>query len=272
MGAESVSARGQAYDDLLRVARHGHLLQMEDREPWRIGRIDDNYRRSAVLILFGALDDLPSHSAEVAAEHAHGVGRDLDVLLVQRAATLRSHPGQVAFPGGRLDPEDGDPHELLSVPGGAASAAHVRAALREAEEETGLEPAGVEVLGALAPVPLPVSNHLVTPVLGWWRESSPVDVVDHAESSLVFRVPVLDLIDPANRHYASVTRGRQTYRSPAFTVPVPGGTPAAGASSTAPGPPAVTVWGFTGVLLDRVLTALGWSVPWDTTRVLPAPL
>ena len=146
------------------------------------------------------------------------------------------------------------------MPGGEVSAAHVRAAVREAEEETGLDPHGVEVLGALAPVPLPVSNHLVTPVLGWWRDVSPVDVVDHAESSLVFRVPVLDLIDPANRHTATVTRGRQTYRSPAFTVPVPG------TAST------VTVWGFTGVLLDRVLTALGWAVPWDTGRDLPAPL
>ncbi|MFE7631189.1 NUDIX hydrolase [Kocuria sp. NPDC057446] len=247
---------GDAYQDLLRVARHGRLLQMEDREPWRIGQIDENYRRSAVLILFGVLDDLPSR----AAEHAEGVGRDLDVLLVQRAATLRSHPGQVAFPGGRLDPEDGDLHEVLTVPGGEVSAAHVRAAVREAEEETGLDPRGVEVLGALAPVPLPVSNHLVTPVLGWWRDVSPVDVVDHAESSLVFRVPVLDLIDPANRHCATVTRGRQTYRSPAFTVPV------AGTAST------VTVWGFTGVLLDRLLSALGWAVPWDAGRLLPAPL
>ncbi|MFI7482230.1 NUDIX hydrolase [Kocuria sp. M1R5S2] len=229
---------------------------MEDREPWRIGRIDENFRRSAVLILFGALDDVPSRHAE----HEAGIGRDLDVLLVQRAATLRSHPGQVAFPGGRLDPGDGDPHELMTVPGGRVSGAHVRAAVREAEEETGLDPRGVEVLGALAPVPLPVSNHLVTPVLGWWHDVSPVDVVDHAESSLVFRVPVLDLIDPANRHLASVTRGPQTYRSPAFTVPV------AGTSST------VTVWGFTGVLLDRVLTALGWAEPWDTRRERPAPL
>jgi 8-oxo-dGTP pyrophosphatase MutT (NUDIX family) len=246
----------EAYQDLLRVARNGHRLRMEDREPWRIGRIGENYRRSAVLILFGALDTLPSHRSERSA----GVGRDLDVLLVQRASTLRSHPGQVAFPGGRVDPEDGDLQELMSVPGGEVSAAHVRAAVREAEEETGLDPRGVEVLGALAPVPLPVSDHLVTPVLGWWQDVSPVDVVDHAESSLVFRVPVLDLVDPANRHYASVERGRQAYRSPAFTVPVPGtGT-------------TVTVWGFTGVLLDRVLTALGWALPWDTQRVLPAPL
>src|SRR5690606_34127760 len=70
---------GDAYQDLLRVARSGRQLRMEDREPWRIGQIDENYRRSAVLILFGALDDLPSR----AAEHAEGVGRDLDVLLVQ---------------------------------------------------------------------------------------------------------------------------------------------------------------------------------------------
>lgn len=255
-GSREGRPRGDAYEDLLRVARNGRHLRMEDREPWRIGQIDEDYRRSAVLILFGVLDDLPAR----APEHAEGVGRDLDVLLVQRAATLRSHPGQVAFPGGRLDPEDGDLHEVLTAPGGAVSAAHVRAAVREAEEETGLDPGGVEVLGALAPVPLPVSNHLVTPVLGWWRDVSAVDVVDHAESSLVFRVPVLDLVDPANRHFATLTRGRQTYRSPAFTVPV------AGTTST------VTVWGFTGVLLDRLLTALGWAVPWDTGRVLPAPL
>ncbi|MEV7650343.1 NUDIX hydrolase [Kocuria marina] len=242
-------------DQLVELARHGDSVIMHDREPWRIGELDENHRHSAVLILFGALDAVPSHYAE----HTDGPGRDLDVLLVQRAATLRAHPGQVAFPGGRLDPPDGEPGTFLDVPGGRVSAPHIRAALREAHEETGVDPDGVEVLGALHPVPLPVSNHLVTPVIGWWRSPSPVDVVDHAESSLVFRVPVLDLINPAHRYYATVTRGQHTYESPAFDVSV--------ADVAEP----ITVWGFTGVIIDRVLDWLGWSVEWDRSIKRPAP-
>ena len=242
-------------EQLVELARHGDSVVMHDREPWRIGQLDENFRHSAVLILFGALDSVPSAYAE----HAEGPGRDLDVLLVQRASTLRAHPGQVAFPGGRLDPPDGEPGTTLETPGGTVSAPHVRAALREAHEETGVDPDGVEVLGALHEVPLPVSNHLVTPVIGWWRSPSPVDVVDHAESSLVFRVPVLDLINPAHRYYATVTRGNQTYKSPAFDVSVAGV------------PETVTVWGFTGVVLDRVLEWLGWSVEWDRSVKRPAP-
>ena len=81
-------------------------------------------RPAAVLILFGVLDSLPSARDAPAGV----VSRDLDVLLLARATTMRSHAGQVAFPGGRVDPEDSGP---------------VDAALREAGEETGLDPAGV---------------------------------------------------------------------------------------------------------------------------------
>lgn len=253
------SATAHARDQLVELATHGHEVIMEDREPWRIGTLDENYRQSAVLILFGTLDATLARTPEPSTAH-DGPGRDLDVLLVQRSANLRAHPGQVAFPGGRLDPPDGEPGELMTVPGGQVSAPHVRGALREAHEETGLDPSGVEVLGTLHPVPLPVSNHLVTPVLGWWRSQSAVDVVDHAESSLVFRVPVLDLINPANRYHATVTRGGLTYLSPAFDVRV------AGSGEN------VTVWGFTGILLDRILDRLGWAVEWDKDIRRPAPL
>lgn len=196
-------------------------------------------RSAAVLMLFGVLDDrLSDHDAQ-----SQAVSRDVDVLLLARASTLRSHPGQVAFPGGRLDPDDS----------GA-----IAAALREAEEETGLDPAGVEVLGTLEAVPLEYSQHLVTPVLAWWRDPSPVRVVDEAESADVFRAPVADLLDPANRGTTVIHRGGQTWRGPGFLVPHAAGTH--------------LVWGFTGMLLDGLFNRLGWTEPWDRTRELPLDL
>lgn len=197
-------------------------------------------RSAAVLILFGTLDALPSDRA---ADDAH-VSRDLDVLLLARATTLRAHPGEVAFPGGRVDPGDADA---------------VATALREAREETGLDTAGVDVLGTIAPVPLAFSRHLVTPVLGWWRESSPVRVVDEGESAEVFRAPVADLLDPARRGVTVMRRGGREWRGPAFSI------------DTGSGTRTHVVWGFTAMLLDALFDRLGWTEPWDQDREVPLP-
>jgi 8-oxo-dGTP pyrophosphatase MutT (NUDIX family) len=174
-------------------------------------------RPSAVLILFG--------------EGEHGP----DLLLIERSAALRSHAGQPSFPGGALDPVDGDPE----------GDGPVRAALREAEEETGLDPSGVQVFGVLPRLYIPVSGFTVTPVLGWWREPSPVRVVDPAETARVFRVPVTDLTEPSNRVTVVHPSG---FRGPAFQV---GG---------------ALVWGFTGGLIDKLLHYAGWERPWDRER------
>jgi 8-oxo-dGTP pyrophosphatase MutT (NUDIX family) len=185
-------------------------------------------RPAAVLVLFGVLDSVPASS------NGH-VPRDLDVLLLRRAATLGSHPGQIAFPGGRLEASDTGP---------------VAAALREAAEETGVDPDGVEPLGVLPAMPLPISNHLVTPVPAWWRRPSEVAAVDHDESVDVFRVPVGDLLDPANRGSTAHTVDGHVFRAPAFTVD------------------ARIIWGFTAIVLDRMFDELGWSEPWDESRIV----
>lgn len=176
-------------------------------------------RRSAVLMLFG---DGPSGP---------------DLLLIERARSLRSHAGQSSFPGGALDPEDGDPD----------GAGPVAAALREAEEETGLDPSGVQVFATLPALYIPVSGFVVTPVLGWWRRETPVAPVDPAETGAVFRVPIADLAEPGNRVRLKHPSG---HLGPAFQV--------AGR----------LVWGFTAGVIDRVLHYSGLERPWDTTRTL----
>ncbi len=231
-----MTAPATAHDQLVALTGGDHRWASS----WRhaIGTPDPaRTRDAAVLVLFGVLDATPS-------EHrASAVARDLDVLLLARATSLGQHPGQVAFPGGRVDPGDSGP---------------VDAALREAVEETGLDASGVEVLGTFPPLPLPVSHHLVTPVLGWWATPTPVRVVDVAESAHVFRVPVADLVDPANRRTVVARRGPRSYRSPGFLVGADGREH--------------LVWGFTAGILDALLDRLGWAEPWDGARTVDAPL
>ena len=179
-------------------------------------------RQSAVLVLFGA--------------GSPGTGPEL--LLMERSSALRSHAGQPSFPGGSLDPEDGDPQ----------TTGPLRAALREAEEETGLDPSGVQIFGVLPKLYIPVSGFVVTPVLAWWREPSPVQVVDPAETARVFTVPVAHLTDPANRVTAVHPRG---HKGPAFLV----------------GP--ALVWGFTAGIIDRLLHFAGWERSWDRANEVP---
>ncbi|MFC7999091.1 NUDIX hydrolase [Streptomyces rochei] len=179
-------------------------------------------RQSAVLILFGEGE----------------AGRGPELLLMERAGTLRSHAGQPAFPGGALDPEDGDPQ----------GEGPLRAALREAEEETGLDPSGVQLFGVLPKLYIPVSGFVVTPVLAWWSEPTPVGVVDPNETARVFTVPVADLTDPANR---VTTLHPSGHKGPAFLVE------------------SALVWGFTAGIIDRLLHFAGWERPWDRNKQVP---
>jgi 8-oxo-dGTP pyrophosphatase MutT (NUDIX family) len=174
-------------------------------------------RPSAVLILLGEGVDGP------------------EVLLIERAEQLRAHAGQPAFPGGAADPGDRGPEDT---------------ALREAAEEVGLDPTGVRVVALLPELFLPPTGFVVTPVLGWWHTPAEVGVVDTDEVARVERVPVAELVDPANRCRVRHPSG---YTGPAFVVR------------------GMTVWGFTGGVLDRLLELAGWTLPWnpDDVRELP---
>lgn len=187
-------------------------------------------RRSAVLILFGELDEVDAEA------HSSSVSDDLDVLLTRRAAHMRHHPGQIAFPGGGAEPGDTD---------------EAATALREAEEETGLDPSGVDVLGMLSPTYMQVSNNLVTPVIGWWRRTSPVRA-DQSESHEVMRVPVADLLNPEARGVSVLKHEGLTFRGAAFELPKRFG--------------GDIVWGFTGMLLSSIFDGVGWTEPWPRER------
>src|SRR5690606_8979295 len=82
-------------------------------------------------------------------------------------------------------------------------------------EETGLDRRGVEVFGELPGLWLPPSNFAVTPVLGWWREPSPVSAVSVDEVHAVYRVPLAELCDPAHRITVVSPNG---WRGPGFLI------------------------------------------------------
>lgn len=174
-------------------------------------------REGAVLVLFGEGDHGP------------------DLLIIERAHDMRSHAGQPAFPGGAIDPGDASPQA---------------AALREAQEETGLDPDGVDVFASLPALWLPPSNFSVTPVLGWWREPSPVRAADPREVASVHRIPIAELSDPKNR---VTVRHPSGYMGPGFAVR------------------GLLVWGFTAGLISRLFAMVGWEQAWDVERVVDLP-
>ena len=149
------------------------------------------------LLLPGDSRDLPLDETSTAAAVLVAITdrREPGLILTQRTETLRRHAGQVAFPGGRIDPEDEDA---------------VAAALREAHEEIALPPSAVRVIGT-ADRYRTGTGYDVTPVIG----IVPADLLlvpSEAEVAAVFEVPLDYVLDPVNHREASAEWQGRTRR------------------------------------------------------------
>lgn len=178
---------------------------------------------------------LPDESPDESPDAAAGVPAAVLVPLVVsprgsylvftvRSAALGAHAGEVSFPGGRLET-------------GESTRA---AALRETQEELGIPPGDVAVLGALPAAGTRVSGFHITPWVGALLGGDPpVLVPDAAEVAEVLRIPIRALTAPGARREQRFIRGQVVTRSPAFDV---GG---------------VTIWGATARIVDKLLALLG---------------
>lgn len=193
------------------IAERAATMSLDEIAKW--APPEEGGRTSAVLILIGDGEQGP------------------DVLVVEKAASLRNHAGQPAFPGGGIEAGDADPIET---------------ALREAAEEVGVDPHGVTVVATMPMMYLAPSGYIVTPVLGYWHTPAAVSVQDVGEIASVARVPIAELADPVNR----------------FQVRHPSGDVGA-----AFGVAGMVVWGFTAGMLSSLLDLGGWTRPWDFSDV-----
>lgn len=168
MKREEIVRRFEAIDGAPKTARWSGSRGDHDLNPGMAPR--DDLTPAAVLV---PLVDRPA---------------GLTVLLTQRTAHLNDHAGQISFPGGRVEPED---------------PSHLAAALREAEEEVGLPPDRVDVIGMLDPY-IVRSGYRVTPVVGF--VNPPFEVrPDPFEVADVFEVPLSFVLDTGNHETGSRT-------------------------------------------------------------------
>jgi 8-oxo-dGTP pyrophosphatase MutT (NUDIX family) len=180
-------------------------LGIEPRPGWLPGHLPDDCHRAAGLVILR----FPGP----------------DVILTERAAGLARHGGQIALPGGRV--EEGE--DLLA------------AALREAAEEIGLDPATARPVGPLTPIHIPVSGFVLHPFVAATEQSGWQP--DRREVARVFAIPLEQFADPRCLVVEDWTYEGRAYRVPLFDLP------------------GAKVWGATAMILAELLCALGWLEP-----------
>lgn len=118
------------------------------------------------------------------------------VIFVERAAHLRNHPGQNAFPGGAVDAADGDDPATT--------------ALRELHEELGVPPGRVAIVGRLPAIEQRFNRFIVTPLVGI-LEPHTLLTIDHTETAAVFTIPLAEIVAPGAVHEGVEIIGEQQF-------------------------------------------------------------
>ena len=170
--------------------------------------VPENARQSAVLSLLFYIDER------------------LNILLMKRKEDNTAHSGQVSFPGGRYEPADAD---LKAT------------ALREAQEEVGIDPGKVDVFGALSSLYIPVSNFNVHPFLAFTNQR-PDYSLSHQEVSYILEVPIEEIFHPRKKIKTDVTSPatpKATYNVNAYQLD-----------------DGTIIWGATAMILSEIETVL----------------
>jgi 8-oxo-dGTP pyrophosphatase MutT (NUDIX family) len=179
---------------------------------WPAGYNPDDARTAAGLLLVFPRNERPH------------------IVLTVRTHFLERHGGQVSLPGGAVD----------------AGETHEEAALREAHEEIGLEPAAVSVVGALTPLDIPVSGFRLHPIVAA-AGARPRLSAAAGEVARILEVAVEDLMTAGRVVRRTVVREGQQFERPAFVTE------------------GVEVWGATAMVLAEFLAVLGWRGPQDAS-------
>jgi 8-oxo-dGTP pyrophosphatase MutT (NUDIX family) len=207
---DTVSRLGAALAAALPGVDAQRRMAPRPRRNWRPGEIPEHVRDAAAVLLVYPVDGQAT------------------LALTQRAEALRSHPGQVSLPGGRLEPGENA----------------IAAALREAHEEVGANPALVTPIGALTALHIPVSGHLLHPIVA----ASPArpDFVPHdGEVAKLIEVPLRVLAAPTTRELRTWVYEGATFTVPGFAVDD------------------VFIWGATAMVLAEFLALLAIDVTLD---------
>jgi 8-oxo-dGTP pyrophosphatase MutT (NUDIX family) len=127
---------------------------------------------------------------------------EIHTCLIRRPTGMRNHGGQIAFPGGKFEPSD----RYLS-----------ETAKRESFEEVGINPDAFEIIGALSPVYVQVSNYKINPFIGWCNEY-PEFKIDNREVDQILILPIAKLVHPQTIQSQSVHTTLGTFDVPGFLV------------------------------------------------------
>ncbi len=144
---------------------------------------------------------------------------ELNVAFIRRTEYNGPHSGQISFPGGKTEKEDSD---------------IIQTALRESQEEIGINPNNVKIYGQLTPLHIPISNFLVFPAIGYYQ-STPEFKADPNEVKEIIEITLKDLLNPENCTTKEFNYGDLSFSAPVYN------------------PQNLTIWGATAMILSEFL-------------------